>query len=184
MGIATQQNAALLDAVEAVMIVGINSRTLVLWARRGDVVGIGWFIGGPDRDRTDELFHAMERPEPSGYLVFQRTDRRDGDADAVSASQGEAGWGNDAGAGHQKAALGEGVVAVQIVDQRSRIALQFAERHLARERQASGAVNLDGDFGPRRQRAFAHQDTRAESAATVVDLGLRQIERVLTFDIA
>jgi hypothetical protein len=63
MGIATQQNAALLDAVEAVMIVGIvgiNSQTLVLWARRGYVVGIGWFTGGPDRDRTDDLFHAME----------------------------------------------------------------------------------------------------------------------------
>jgi hypothetical protein len=37
MGIATQQNAALLDAVEAVKIVGINSRTLVLWARRAYV---------------------------------------------------------------------------------------------------------------------------------------------------
>ncbi len=37
MGIATQQNAAPLDAVEAAKIVGMNSRTLVLWARRGYV---------------------------------------------------------------------------------------------------------------------------------------------------
>lgn len=37
MGIATQQNAAQLDAVEAAKIVGMNSRTLVLWARRGYV---------------------------------------------------------------------------------------------------------------------------------------------------
>src|ERR1700678_4116532 len=45
-------------------------------------------------------------------------------------------------------------------------------------------VNLNRDFGLPRQRAFAHQDTRAKSAAAVVDLGLRQVERVLTFDIA
>jgi DNA-binding transcriptional MerR regulator len=37
MGIATQQNAMPLDAVEAAKIVGMNSRTLVLWARRGYV---------------------------------------------------------------------------------------------------------------------------------------------------
>ena len=37
MGITTQQNAAPLDAVEAAKIVGMNSRTLVLWARRGYV---------------------------------------------------------------------------------------------------------------------------------------------------
>jgi Helix-turn-helix domain len=37
MGIAAQQNAAPLDAVEAAKIVGMNSRTLVLWARRGYV---------------------------------------------------------------------------------------------------------------------------------------------------
>ncbi len=32
-----QQNAGPLDAVEAAKIVGMNSRTLVLWARRGYV---------------------------------------------------------------------------------------------------------------------------------------------------
>ncbi len=34
---ATQQNAAPLDAIEAARIVGMNSRTLVRWARRGYV---------------------------------------------------------------------------------------------------------------------------------------------------
>lgn len=37
MGIASQQNATPMDAVEAAKIVGMNSRTLVLWARRGYV---------------------------------------------------------------------------------------------------------------------------------------------------
>jgi hypothetical protein len=37
MGTASQQNAAPLDAVDAAKIVGMNSRTLVLWARRGYV---------------------------------------------------------------------------------------------------------------------------------------------------
>ena len=37
MGIAAQQNAGPLDAIEAAKIVGMNSRTLVLWARPGYV---------------------------------------------------------------------------------------------------------------------------------------------------
>ena len=37
MGIGTQQNTVPLDAVEAARILGMNSRTLVLWARRGYV---------------------------------------------------------------------------------------------------------------------------------------------------
>lgn len=37
MEIARQQNAVPLDAVEAAKIMGMNSRTLVLWARRGYV---------------------------------------------------------------------------------------------------------------------------------------------------
>ena len=32
-----QQNAVLLDAAEAAKILGMNSRTIVLWARRGYV---------------------------------------------------------------------------------------------------------------------------------------------------
>lgn len=37
MGISPQQSTTPLDAVEAAKIVGMNSRTLVLWARRGYV---------------------------------------------------------------------------------------------------------------------------------------------------
>ena len=37
MGIATQPNATPLDAIEAAKILRMNSRTLVLWARRGYV---------------------------------------------------------------------------------------------------------------------------------------------------
>src|SRR5262249_32935410 len=100
-------------------------------------------------------------------------------------NQGEVvGWDN-ACAGQQDDALGEAVVAAEPVD-------EVVERpgHLrqgGRSGEHNGAAALDrqvdGDLRQRRHGVGEGNDG-AEGAGVVVDLGLRQVERVLALDVA
>ncbi len=86
---ATQQNAVPLDAIEAARIVGMNSRTLVRWARRGYVPAqSAW------RGETPHLALLRERAaglgrEAKKYLCRRRTGRYDTHSHRCSCEEGD-----------------------------------------------------------------------------------------------
>src|SRR5450755_3156771 len=121
--------------------------------------------------------------KPLAYAIDERSDAGDGDLDFIAARQAERiGW-NDAGAGQQETAGRESVVPIEVANQVRGIALQRFKRGRTRKGALAVALYLQPDLGGCGQRRISHQNARPERAASVVNLGLRQIERILAFDI-
>ena len=91
---------------------------------------------------------------------------------------------NDAGAGHEEGAVGKAVVAEQILDKSRWCALQLGERSVGGKCSRAAAHNLKTNRRRGRQRLRRDEHAGPERATAVVDLGLRQIERILSLDIA
>src|SRR4051812_21788802 len=72
-------------------------------------------------------------PLRSGHRVFEGADLVDGDLYRVAPGEGEVGVGDDAGAGEEDDALGEGLVAEEVADELFEAALDLGEGGLAGE---------------------------------------------------
>src|SRR5580700_10284385 len=101
------------------------------------------------------------------HFVLQHSDGVDADLNAVAFRQREGVRRDDPGAGHQKHAGREAVVTEEILNQSSRLALQFGERGYAGERSLSAAKNVQANLRGRGWRLAAQQDARSEGAASV-----------------
>src|ERR1700678_4226572 len=62
--------------------------------------------------------------------------------------------------------------------------MDSSQRNLALENGPAATFNQQGDLRTQLQRLFGHQNGWTERTAAVVHLGLREIKRVLSFDIA
>ena len=84
----------------------------------------------------------------------------------------------------RKQPCGKTVVAKQPLGQRRQRALDLTDRRLAAEDRRAAAVDRDRNRRVRPGQRAVDDQTRAEGRAAGVDLRLRQIERVLAFDVA
>jgi hypothetical protein len=127
------------------------------------------------------LIHEAERAPDDG--VDQRADALDGDAHDVAAGQGERQFGHQRRPGGQDHPVREHVGPVQVTGQLAERAVQPGRR--GRSGPDLSAVPAD-DQPDREAVRVGHlpgrADHRAQRAAAQVDLGLRQVQRVLALD--
>src|ERR1051325_9005055 len=115
--------------------------------------------------------------------VDERADGFDGDADLVARLQSEIVGRDNARPRQKEAALRERVVAEEKLDERLGRALELRERRLTREDRFAGALDAQLDFGRGGEHRFGDEDRGAERAAPIIDLSLRQVERVRALDV-
>src|SRR5689334_10269364 len=113
--------------------------------------------------------------------VDERADGFDGDADLVAWLQSKLVGRDDARPRQKEAALRERVVAEEKFDERFGRTLELRKRRLTREDRFAGALDAQLDLGGGGEHFFHDKNTRAERTAPVIDLGLRQVERVRAF---
>src|SRR6185436_17966137 len=106
------------------------------------------------------------------------------DAHDVPRTQAEAVGGHDAGAGHQESSLRKTELSTEIAGQLSQAALHLRARGLALEHRFTSAANAELDRHVGERLLVTQHDGRADGAAAVVHLGLRQVERVVALDVA
>src|SRR5690606_3130455 len=106
------------------------------------------------------------------------------DAYHVAGLQGESLVRHDARAGEQECAAGEGQLAEQVAGQFLQTALDLRGAGIAAKHLAAAAQDRQGDRQVGHGLRLAQADGRADRAGTVVDLGLRQVQRVLALDAA
>ena len=109
----------------------------------------------------------------------------DRNVDDVSLVQCEVGGRNNAGARHQKRSVGEGVVATKPLHQVLEGAGHLTGGSLLVKHDLATPhdLQIDFDLGDRGKRRI-EGDPGTEPSALVVALGLRQVERILPFDVA
>src|SRR5947207_15129876 len=122
---------------------------------------------------------------PYLHYVCQPADPRDLDVDDVARMERKVIGRHDAGAGEEKGAVREGIVARQPAYQVFQVAGHGGKGCGAGEGHRAAAL----DFQPNRhafewRHGVSERDDRPERAATVVDLGLGQIEWIFAFDVA
>jgi hypothetical protein len=116
--------------------------------------------------------------------VCEEADAFDGDPDFVSALECKGVGRDDSCARKEKAAVGEALITEEVFDECRRIAFQFGQRGGARELCVISAKDVEFDPRGCGHGFVADEDAGAEGAASVVDFGLRKIERVGAFDVA
>src|SRR3990172_4007254 len=119
---------------------------------------------------------------PRAHPVDQSPDGLDGDSDLVAGLEGEVALRNDSRAGEKVASVRERVVPEEEARKLRRPPLHLRKPGLSLEGDPSPSPDPDRDLGRGRERLFGDEEARPESAASVVDLRLRKIERVLPFD--
>ena len=96
--------------------------------------------------------------------------------------EGEGVGRDDAGAGQEEAAAGKAVVAEEIFDEwADRVSFR---RSGGRRKTYLARLRISADLCGGGHGFAADEDAGAEGAAAVVDLGLREVERVFAFDVA
>src|SRR5690606_35864065 len=118
------------------------------------------------------------------HVIDERADAVDADLDAVVGVQGERIRRHDARARREKRALREAVVDHEEPDELRGAALHHRERRRALERRGRVALDRETDRGVCRQRRARDQNAGPEREALIVGFRLRQVERVLAFDVA
>src|SRR5258707_1147935 len=98
----------------------------------------------------------------SGYGIFQCADSFDGDANDVSAGEGEVVCWNDSCAGHEEDAIGKAVIAEEIFGEYLGIAFQFGEGGCAGEGDGTAAFDLKLDGGCAWERICREKQRRSE----------------------
>src|SRR5207244_2781908 len=106
------------------------------------------------------------------------------DADDVALREREAFARDDARARREETARREAVVPEEEFDERLGRPLELFEGGRSGERGLPAPEDLKADRGRARRHLVGDQEARAERAAPVVDLGLRQVERILALDVA
>src|SRR5580704_12454325 len=124
-----------------------------------------------------------QRPAPH-YIVFERADGIDGDANPVASSQRKLVRRHNAGSCHQKHTERKAVFEEKILCQLEDRSLELRQRCRSAENLRSLTRNLDMDWSSSRQGFARHQNARPQRATAVVDLCLWKIERVLALDVA
>src|SRR5205085_814372 len=99
--------------------------------------------------------------------------------------ESEAAIGDDAGAGEEEGAGGKGIVAAEPADEVVEGAGHLLDAGAAVEDDLASAVDDEANADLiSRGHANGEGDPGAETARLVVALGLRQVERVVPFDVA
>src|SRR5690349_12091613 len=115
--------------------------------------------------------------------VRQRPNLVNRDPDLVTPLQREIVGRHDARSGQQDAAVREAHLAIEVFDERRRVALHLGQARRGREHRVAAAANLERDPCVLRRRTGRDHQRGAERAGTVVQLRLRKIERGLSFDV-
>jgi len=105
------------------------------------------------------------------------------DADFVAGGEGEIVWGDNAGAGEKIAAVREGILAGEPGGEFGEGALHAIEGSFATKNDGARAGDFDGNFSIGGER-LPDDEAGAQCAAAAIDLGLREVERILAFDVA
>src|SRR6185436_14984481 len=137
---------------------------------------------------TLSLF-GLVRPRFARHFVLQRhrgdaVRAADGDGNDVTVGQREVLPRDDARSRRQDRALRKVELHEQEVGQLVQRALDLRRPRLARERDAARARDLQGDRQIAQAIRVADVDAGADRARAVVDLRLRQVERVVALDVA
>src|SRR6185437_4187923 len=119
----------------------------------------------------------------SSDKVFQRAYSVDTDSYRVTSGEREVVAGDDARPSHQEDSVGETAIAKQELRQLRQLALQLNQRRATRVCHLAIArdFQLDSRLGGWRRRK---QNAGTDGAAAVINFRLRQIERILSFNIA
>src|SRR5579871_1893215 len=121
------------------------------------------------------LLHEVGEPPNSGYI----------DRNAIAGQESELIRRNDAGAGEKDGTVRKAVLLTQPMGQLCERALHRRQRSRAVKYRGSTALDdhANGDLIQGRHRLGQCND-RAEGTGMIIDLGLRQVERVLPLDVA
>src|SRR3990172_2645279 len=121
---------------------------------------------------------------PRAHPVDQSPDGLDGDSDLVAGREGEVAFWNDSRAGEKVASARERVVPEEEARELRRAPLHLRKPGLSLEGDPSPSPDPDRDLGRGRQGLLSHEEAGPESAASIVDLRLRKIKRILPLDAA
>lgn len=116
--------------------------------------------------------------------VVERPNAVDGDTDRVTGLEGEVVCRHDPGAGEQQNAVGEEVIATEVVDELGKGTDDFGRVDRACEGDGAVALNFDGDsevFGV--GHVFCQGNHRPDGAAPAVHFCLWEVERVFALDV-
>src|SRR5438445_8645508 len=118
------------------------------------------------------------------HVVRQRADARHGDGHAILGRQREARFGHEPGARQQIGAGRKQVVADEPGGEVVERAAHGGGRDLALVRDGAAALDHDGDVEDGRLLVVGQPHHGAQRARLAVDLGLRQVQRILALDVA
>src|SRR5581483_10131117 len=119
----------------------------------------------------------------STNTILEHPNPVNADANQIAMSQGKIITRHNARPGHQVCAMREAVVPKKIADQLLKLALDLRQSRAAAEGRLSFPLNFKADGCALRQRLLRKQNRRPNRAASVIDFRLRQIQRVLAFNI-
>src|SRR5512142_2413270 len=111
------------------------------------------------------------------HAVDEHADVLDGDAHLVAAAQAEPPGRHDARAGHEQAAGGKDVVAIEVLDEDRERLLDLRDARGAGEDRAAAPADVEPDARRAGHRSPGDEDAGPERGAADVRLGLWQIER-------
>lgn len=95
-------------------------------------------------DGEDYFFHQKQKLHTTtDNGVVERANAIDGDADGVAGFKGEFVAGYDTGAGEQQHAVGEEIVAAEVVHQVGQVPYDFAGADAAAKDEVAGTVDFD-----------------------------------------